>query len=124
VLTSWRYANQYGGHLPVLMVAQTFRNRLTKGVGGSWKEIFENAHKYSATIEQPGGFPDTYDKNFIKILSEIDPIYEGTAKDIVEGAIFFGDTTNITNNWFLENISRNTANHNRTANTSTLTFWD
>jgi len=120
-LTAWRFGKEYGGHLPTLMIMHCLRNRHTAG-WSPWLQIIENVPKFSATLEQPTGMPETWDRNFVKILSEVDSVMDSTSKDLVNKAKYFGDLNNVTNPWFLENIARN-PEHTRVADMGTLVFW-
>lgn len=121
-LTAWRYASHYGSHTPQLMVAQVIANRYRKG-WGSLLAIIDRMPKYDAAPPTTKGFPEAWDKSFLRSLSEIDPIYEGTARDSVNGALYFGDTTNVQNEFFLNQIARN-PEHHMVCNLASLTFWD
>ena len=104
------------------MVANCLRNRFSRG-WGSWLSVIENIPKHSGTVEQPTGMPDHFDRNFLKVLAEIDAIYENSSKDTSNGALYWTDTTKVDRDWFIENIARN-PDHHMVANLNSLVFWD
>lgn len=122
-LVAWRWGRSYGGSQAMSMVAQCLANRHRKG-WGTFLQIIERIPKFAATLEMPIGFPDTWDRAFLKLLTEIDSITDGTSKDTTNGSLYFGDLNNITNDWFLTEICRS-GNHHRVADCAgTLVFWD
>jgi hypothetical protein len=122
-LYAWRVGKVYGGHQAMLAVAHCIANRHKRG-WGPWLAIIESIPKHSATLESPSGMPSAWDRDFLRLLSEIDPIVDQTARDTTNGALFFGDLNNITNPWFLENIARS-PEHQRVGDCAgTLVFWN
>lgn len=121
-LAAWRWGHQPGGHLGMVAIAHCLANRFRKG-WNTWLGVVDGIPKYAATIDIPRGVPDAWDRNFLKLLVEIDGIVDGTAKDITNGGLYFADTTNVTNDWFLENVARS-PNHSRVADMNSLTFWN
>lgn len=121
-LTAWRHGQTYGGHSAGLMVAHCLRNRQQKG-WNNWLGVIESIPKFSATLDQPAGMPTQWDRNFLKILSAIDGIFDNTTKDIVNGGLYWADLRKIESGWFLEKIARST-DHHRVADMNTLVFWD
>ena len=79
--------------------------------------------KYDAAPPINKGFPESWNKSFLKVLAELDPIYEGQGRDTTNGALYFGDMNDVQNPWFLENIARN-PEHHMVCNQNSLTFWD
>lgn len=120
-LTAWRYASHYGSHTPQVLVAQVIANRFRRG-WGQWLELVERMPKYQSAPPAKTGYPDLWDKSFLRVLNEMDTIYDGTSKDTVNGAVYFGDTTDIQNEWFLEKICRS-GEYNRVHEMGTLVFW-
>lgn len=122
VLAAWRYTKDCGGsHLAPIMVMHCLRNRFVAG-WGTWLDIIDRMPKFSATSEVPTGFPDQWDRHFVKVLSEVDGVVDSTSKDLVNKGKYFGDLNKVDNPWFLENIARN-PEHERVANMGTLVFW-
>lgn len=122
-LAAWRYGAIYGGHNASLLVAQVFATRQKRG-WGAWLDVIERAPKFDAAPPKTSGYPNLWDKSFLRILSEVDPIFEGTKKDDTNGALYFGDTTDIQSKWFLMKIARNPEEHQIVASMNTLTFWN
>jgi hypothetical protein len=121
-LTAWRFGRPYGGAVASMMIAHTLGNRFRKG-WGVWLDVIQNIPNHAAVLEMPIGFPNTWDKDFLKVLSEIDGVVDGTARDLSNGALYFADTRYITNESFLERIARNPL-HQRVADCAgTLCFW-
>jgi hypothetical protein len=120
-LTAWRHGKVYGGHQGMMNIAHCIANRHKKG-WGPWLSIIESVPKHSATLDQPAGFPESWDRNFLAILSAIDGIVDGTARDTVNGGLFWCDLNNITSEWFLEQIARS-PNYMRVADMGSLVFF-
>jgi len=121
-LVAWRHGKDYGGHLASLMVAHCLRNRFVAG-WGTWFRIIETIPQHSAILEQPSGWPDQWDRNFLKVLVDMDAIFDGTAKDLSNKAVYWADTAKIDNPRFLEKVARN-PEHHRVADMGSLQFWD
>ena len=121
-LTAWRWGKDYGGHQASLMIAHCLHNRHLKG-WNTWFGIIDSIPRYSGTLEIPTGWPDQWDRNFVKILAEMDGIYDSVSKDLVNGGLHWADTTRIDSPHFLESVSRN-PEHHMVANMGSLTFWD
>lgn len=121
-LAAWRYTKDSGGsHLAPIMVMHCLRNRHVAG-WGTWLDIIDRMPKLSATLEIPTGFPDQWDRHFVKVLSEVDGVMDSTSKDLSNKALYFGDLSKVDNPWFIDNISRN-PEHARVADMNTLVFW-
>ncbi len=104
-----------------MLIAQVIATRTKKG-WGNWLDVIASIPKFSATLEQPTGYPNAWDRDFLRVLAEIDGVFDGTAKDATNSALFWCDTTNVTSEWFLERICRS-GEHQMVANMGTLTFW-
>jgi hypothetical protein len=120
-LTAWRWGRDFGGHMSSLMIACCLRNRVTKG-WGSWLSVIENIPKHGYTLAVPTGFPDQWNRDFLRILSEMDGIYDSTAKDLVNGGVYWAELSKIDNEYFLEHIARN-PERKRCADMNNLVFW-
>ena len=121
-LTAWRHGKAWSTP-GMVMIAQTIANRHRAGQG-TFFQVIERIPKYSATIEQPPhDYPTAWDRELLRLLPEIDGIVDGTAKDTTNGALYWGDTNNVTSPWFLEQIARS-SEHKRVADCQgTLVFW-
>jgi hypothetical protein len=120
-LTAWRHGKDYGSHVASVAIAQVIANRQRKG-WGTWLDCIANIPKHSATLEQPTGWPTAWDRNFLRILTEMDGVVENTTKDSTNGGLFWADLTNITSEFFLEKIARS-SEYVRCADMNTLVFW-
>jgi hypothetical protein len=104
-LVAWRFGKDYGSHVSSMLIAQVLANRQKAG-WGTWLDVIQNIPKYAATLDQPTGFPTAWNRDFLRILTEIDSVVDGTAKDGTNGGLFWADLNNVTNEWFLEEICR------------------
>lgn len=122
-LTAWRYGRNYSTP-GMIMIAQCLANRHRAGQG-TFFQIIERIPKYAAALEQPPqDYPSAWDREFLRLLPEIDSIVDGTGKDTVNGALYWCDLNNVTSDWFKENICANPDAHPRVADCAgTLTFW-
>jgi hypothetical protein len=125
-LESWRYGHKFGPKGPII-IARILNNRVKRG-WGTWSQVLTDMPKFSSVNlgEEPGGYPDPYDPNFIRILMEVDKIFAGGKEtdDISNESLFFADLSNITRDWFLTTIVRNPTEHPGGGNYGLLTFWD
>lgn len=122
-LTAWRYGKNWSTP-GMIMIAQCIANRHRAGQG-TFFQVIERIPKYSSTIEQPAmEWPTAWDRELLRLLPEIDGIVDGTAKDTTNGALYWCDLNNVTNEWFLLQICRRPDEHPRVADCAgTLTFW-
>jgi hypothetical protein len=120
---AYNYTKEYGGHLAACMVMGALANRVRKG-WGSWLEVIENAPKYAAEKNPLQiKLPSLWDANFVRLLTEVEGIYDGSAKDLSCGAVYFCDTRRIENDWFLLNIIRDPEEHPNVAGMNSLNFY-
>lgn len=103
VLTAWRHGQKYGGHLASCLIMSCLATRQKLG-WGNWLDIINTIPNYSATIEQPTGMPSIWEPNFVRLLHEVESIYDGS-KDFSNGAVYWFDSADpVTNPWFKEKI--------------------
>lgn len=122
----------------MLAVCFTLRNRVNLGWwGGDWISVLSHHRDYSYRVEPyPDTLPDPRVFSFQTLLQEIDGIFSGQRTDDITvpaqpslqaGAyrpmLYYAKLDGITNEWFLENISRNTAQHSRVAQVGQLFFF-
>jgi hypothetical protein len=121
-LTAWRYGKAYSTP-GMVMIAQCIANRHRAGQG-TFFQVIERIPKYAATLEIPAEeYPSAWDRDFLRLLPEIDAVVDGTGKDTTNGALYWADINNVTNEWFLTHIARN-PERNRCADCAgTLVFW-
>ena len=79
-------------------------------------------YSYINAGEEPTGYPQVWEPAFTKLLHAVDGVYDNSAPDPTNGALFWADLNKITRPWFLENIVRS-INHPRVADNNTLTFF-
>jgi hypothetical protein len=141
---SWIYGGSEGVS-GAKACAFSFRNRVRAGwFGGNWADVLSHHREVAATTEPlPDLIPDPRESGFRTFLQDITNIFSGQAEDTITIAqdsmanymkignlsaapppvLYFGRLSEITNPWFLENISRNHAQHRVVASVGTLNFW-
>lgn len=122
VLYSWRYAHEYGGPKPAQMVMSALANRVKCGQG-SWLEVIDRIPKYSAEHRQPEGFPSIWDQTLVRLLHEVEAVYDSSGKDLTDGALFWCDLRRVETEWFRNTILGNPMQHPRVADFGSLTFF-
>jgi hypothetical protein len=122
VLKGWQYGREYGGHLAPLMIMGCIANRVRLG-WGSWLEVIERIPQFAAENEQPTGFPQIWEPNFVRLLHEVDNVYDGSGTDYSKGAMYWADLRKIDREWFKERILKDSTTHPRVADLNTLTLF-
>lgn len=121
VTAGWLHGKEYGGHLASCMVMATLMNRVKAG-WGTLLEVIERIPMYAATTELPTGIPSLWEPSFIKLLHEVEGIYDGSVPDVSKGALYWGDTRRIETPFFQNKILGN-PDHPRTVDMNSLVFW-
>lgn len=121
VLTMWRHGKEYGGHLAACMIGSCIMNRVRLG-WGNLLEVLDRIPNFAASTEMPTGTPQIWEPQFIKLLHEVDGIYEGT-QDSSKGALYWADSRNITTPFFKEKILAEPAAHPRIVEMNTLMLF-
>lgn len=122
VLAAWKHGREYGGHLASCMIMSCLANRQRVG-WGNWLDIVDSIPKYSATIEQPFGTPSIWDMAFVKLLHEVEAIYDGS-QDYAKGALYWADTAKPINNpWFQEKILGDSNSHPKVVDMNSLMLF-
>ena len=121
VLTGWLYGQQYGGWRAAAMVMSVLMNRVRLG-WGTLLDVLEKMPKYAATEEVPTGRPNIWEPEFVKLLHEVEGIYDGT-KDHSSGALYWCDTRSVTTPFFNEKILGDHDAHPMVANMNSLSFF-
>jgi len=104
------------------MVMSCLANRQRLG-WGNWLEIIDTIPNYSATIEQPSGTPQIWEPNFIRLLHEVEAIYDGS-KDYAKGAVYWFDSAKgVQNPWFQEKILNNKEDHPKVGDMNSLMLF-
>lgn len=120
----------------MLAVAHTIKRRVDAGwYNGDWASILSNHKKWSARVEPYSEeIPDPRIYSFQCLLQEVNGIFNGSKQDDITvpaqsvlsrpapGALYYGRLDQITNEWFLNEISRKPELHPRVANVGMLVF--
>jgi hypothetical protein len=123
VLYGWRAGKEYGGHLASEAIMHVIANRVRVGWGG-WLDVLADVPNKSATIEQPEGTPQVWGQEFSRLLHSVESIFDGSAKDLSNGAVYFADLAKpVTNPWFSERILGDLTTHRKVADMNSLTFF-
>lgn len=119
VEAGWLHGREFGGHLASCLIMSCIANRQRLG-WGSWLEVIDSIPKYSATIEQPSGIPVMWEPNFVRLLKEVEAIYDGS-QDFAKGGLYWFDSAKpVTNEWFQEKIVNNKEDHKVVGNMNSL----
>jgi len=121
VLTGWRYGKEYGGWRASAMIMSVLMNRVRLGWGTLF-EVLERIPKYSAINEIPTGWPSIWEPEFVKLLHEVESIYDGT-KDHASGALYWCDTRYIETDFFKEKILGDHDAHPMVGSMNSLSFF-
>lgn len=97
-------------------------NRVKCGQG-SLLEVISRIPKYAAEIEQSKEFPNIWDTTFVRLLHEVEVIFDGSGKDLTNGALYFCDLRKVETEWFRDKILRYPEIHARVADFNSLTFF-
>jgi len=120
VMCAWRYASHLGVE-HMLGVLHVIKNRQKAGQG-TYLHIIDTMDKWHAAPPTTKTSPDVWDRNLLRLLNEVDRIVDDTRPDPTNGATYFGETTNITSSWFLENVARST-DRVRCGDINQFTYW-
>src|SRR5262249_39378546 len=118
---AWHEARHFGGHQLVCNVAQAIGNRFRQH-WGSWEFILNSLDKYASCDPKERIAPNAWDPAWLRLLQEIGTIFEGTRPDPTNGAVYWGELTNITRPWFKENVIDKREEHPQTVS-GPLCFW-
>lgn len=115
----WRYGKEYGGHLAGCIVGSCIMNRVRLGWSANVAQAIAALPKFAATTNIPEfEIPHMHDPAFVRLLSEVGSIYEGT-KDHAKGGVYWCDTRKIDTPFFRDKILGDPA-HKRTVEMNTL----
>lgn len=121
VSTGWQHGKEYGGHLASCLIMSCLANRFRLGWGG-WLEVIDNIPKFAAITEMPTGTPSIWEPQFVRLLHEVEAIYDGTM-DYSKGALYWCDTRHIETTFFKEKILGDNAVHKRIGEMNTLALY-
>lgn len=87
-LASWR-ESEGEGHLTGEMIAWCLANRVRKGMG-NWQEVLANINRYRAQDNEPSSdFPNLWDAHVVKLMQQVDNVYDNIGRDLANGGIFY-----------------------------------
>lgn len=117
----WANGKEFGGHLAPCAIMSTMMNRVRAG-WGSLSEVIVKAPEYAAEENLPVTIPSPWEPVFVRLLTEVESIYDGSGKDLSCGAIYFCDSRRVTRRWFRDQIIRS-GTHPITMNMNSLNFY-
>lgn len=105
MLEAWRQGLEYGGHLASCLAASCIMNRIRLG-WGAHLEVLKNIPNHSALNIEPNrdAVPSIWEPNFVRLLHEIEGIYNGTGQDYSKGGLYWADMRRIERPWFKDKI--------------------
>lgn len=118
VTVGWRHGREYGGHLAACMVMSCIANRTRLG-WGTWMEVLDRIPNFAATTEMPTGTPQIWEPDFVRLLHEVEAIYDGSM-DHSKGAVYWADLRRIETPFFKDKILADPVAHPRIAEMNTL----
>ena len=84
--------------------------------------MIDNIPKYAAQTEMPTGTPEIWEPNFVRLLHEVEAIFDGS-KDYSNGALYWCDTRRIDTSFFKEKILSQLDSHPRIGEMNTLALF-
>lgn len=118
----YTYGAEYGGHLGACLIMSVLANRQRIG-WGSWAEVLGNADKFHAHDLQTFTWPQIWGPQFVRLLQEVDGIFDGT-QDYAKGGVYWCDSAKpVTNEWFKEKILGNHDIHPIIGNMNSLLIF-
>jgi hypothetical protein len=104
------------------MIMSCLANRQRLG-WGSWLEVIEGIPSRSAQLEQPIGIPSVWEPGFVRLLHEVESIFDGS-KDYAKTGLYWADLSKpVTNPWFQEKILNDQQAHPVMGNMNSLTIF-
>jgi hypothetical protein len=94
-------------------------NRVKSG-WGSWLDVLYRVPSFAATTNIPAYTPpQIWEPGFVRLLHEVDAIYDGT-KDYAKGALYWCDTRDVNTEFFHNKILLDKETHPRVGEMNTL----
>lgn len=84
--------------------------------------MIENIPKYAAQYEMPTGTPSVWEPNFVRLLHEVEAIYDGS-QDYASGAVYWCDSRRIETPFFKDKILAQKETHPRVGEMNTLMLF-
>jgi hypothetical protein len=85
-------------------------------------EVLDRTPYFAAETEQPTGTPVPWEPSFIRLLHEVEAIYEGTM-DYAKGGLYFCDLRRIETAFFRDKILDDKESHPRVVDMNTLVVF-
>lgn len=121
VTVGWRWGQEYGGHLAACMIMSCLGNRVRLG-WGSWLDVIDRIPVFAASVTMPTGTPSIWEPNFVRLLHEVEAIYDGS-QDYSKGALYWCDLRVVETDFFTKKIIGQPLEHPRVADMNTLTLF-
>lgn len=121
VTVGWQCGREYGGHMASCMIMSCLGNRVRLG-WGTWLEVIERIPAFAAEVHMPTGTPSIWEAGFVRLLHEVESIYDGTI-DHSKGALYWCDLRRIETVWFRDKILGHPQEHPRVTDMNTLTLF-
>ena len=118
VETGWRWGKEYGGHLGSCIVMSVLMNRVRSG-WGNLMEVLDRLPNFAATTNMPTGTPSIWEPGFVRLLHEVEAIYDGS-QDYAKGAKYWCDTRDVNTEFFHKRILSDPELHPRILEMNTL----
>jgi hypothetical protein len=117
----WQHGREYGGHLASCMIGSCIANRVRLG-WGNWLDIIDRIPNFAAQKEMPTGTPPLWEPEFVRLLHEVEGIYDGS-QDHAKGAVYWCDTRRIETSFFKDKILGQQELHPRVMEMNTLCLF-
>lgn len=121
IFTAWKYGQHYGGTPAMINILHVLKNREKAGFG-TYHHVLDTVEKWQAAPPKTTTHPDAWDRRFLSLWGEIDSICDDTRKDSSNGALYWGDLTDVQSEWWLAHVARN-PERQRCADMGPLTFF-
>jgi hypothetical protein len=122
VLQGWRWGKEYGGHLAACMVMSCVANRVRLG-WGNWLEMIDRIPQYAAQQDIPTGTPSIWEPNFVRLLHEVESIFDGSGTDYAKGGLYWADLRRVDTDFFRTKILGAPEQHPRVADMNSLVIF-
>jgi len=97
-------------------------NRVRAG-WGTVMEVLDRLPNFSATTNLPTGTPSIWEPGFVRLLHEVEAIYDGS-QDYAKGALYWCDTRDINTEFFQKRILADPELHPRVLEMNTLACFE